>query len=477
MDIARDLASLRAPPQRVVALPTGHGRSLSLHERSHEMADELAPKDAAEEVALFRSQVLGPLLCRGALDHGQLAEALREISAQPVRPPGASRTRTYAVSTLQRWLYAYRAGGLAGLQPQPRSDRGHARALTDAQRALLVEIRQAYPRVSASLILRTLVADGRIDAGTLTESTVRRFLSERGLDRTSAEQHGRQPRRRWETAAPNALWHADVCHGPALRTDGGSVPLRIHAILDDHSRHVVALRACTTERETEMLSLMVGAMRQHGAPDALYLDNGPTYVGETLSTACGRLGIGLIHAKPHDPQARGKMERFWRTLRQQCLDHLGTLGSLHDVQVRLLAWLDGHYLVTPHGSLMGKTPAQVYQAAQRQPVSESMLREALIVRARRRLRGDGTLSVGGVDFELDASYLCGRLVTVGRCLLDPSEPPWVEHEQQRLPLRPVDARDNAKHPRRTKRPKTGLDAVDFDPTGARLRAHVGGGQR
>jgi hypothetical protein len=59
------------------------------------------------------------------------------------------------------------------------------------------------------------------------------------------------------------------------------------------------------------------------------------------------------------------MERFWRTLREGCLDHLGNPGSLQDVQVRLLAFLGKHYHVSPHASLMGKTPAQVYETAPR----------------------------------------------------------------------------------------------------------------
>ena len=440
------------------------------------MDDELGPKDAAEEVALFRAQVIGPLLCRGALEHGVLAEALRELSEQRFRPPGAPRTRTYSVPTLERWLYAYRSGGLGALRPQPRSDRGHGRELTEAQRDLLLDVRRDYPRASAALILRTLEADGRIDRRTVSESTVRRLFAEHGLDQVSLAQHEREPRRRWEAAAPNALWHADVCHGPSLRRRGESVPLRIHAILDDRSRYVVALQACSTEREAEMLRLLVSALRRNGAPDALYLDNGPTYVGDTLRTACGRLGIGLLHAKPYDPQARGKMERLWRTMREQCLDHLGTLGSLHDVQVRLLAWLDRHYLVTPHSALMGKTPYQVYDAAPARPVPEAMLREALIVRARRRVRRDGTLAVAGTDFELDASYLCGRLVTVGRSLLDPNESPWVEYEDQRLPLRLVDALANAKR-RPRKRAKRGIDAVPFDPNQARLDELLHGGAR
>jgi len=105
-----------------------------------------------------------------------------------------------------------------------------------------------------------------------------------------------------------------------------------------------------------------------------------------------------------------------------------------------------------------------------------MLREALIVRARRRVRRDGTLAVAGTDFELDASYLCGRLVTVGRSLLDPNESPWVEYEDQRLPLRLVDALANAKR-RPRKRAKRGIDAVPFDPNQARLDELLHGGAR
>ena len=120
-----------------------------------------------------------------------------------------------------------------------------------------------------------------------------------------------------------------------------------------------------TEREDDMLDLMLGALRRHGAPDAMYLDNGATYRGDVLRLACERLGITLIHARPYDAAARGKMERFWRTLREGCLDHLGTMTSLHDVQARLLAFLDGHYHQTPHGGLFGKSPADVWSTATR----------------------------------------------------------------------------------------------------------------
>ena len=437
--------------------------------------ESLAPKDPAEDLAVFRSQVVGPLLCRDGRTHGELADALRELSRTPVRPPGSSRPRTYSVATLERWYYAFRATGLDALRPARRAGVRLAKALSDTERELLLEIRRTHPRVPVSVVLETLVADGRLDRTRISASTLRRFYRAHGLDARTLRHSDLEPRRRWQTSTPNALWHADVCHGPALRIDGRSVPLRIHAILDDYSRHIIALQATTNERESEMLMLLVKALRSHPAPEVLYLDNGATYSGTALATACARIGIGLVHAKPYDPQARGKMERFWRTLREQCLDHCAGLGSLHDVQVRLLAWLGDRYLVTPHGGLMGRTPTEAYADGERRaPVAEAILREALIVRARRRVLGDGTVSIAGTDFELDQGYLAGRNVTVARSLLDPSTPPWVEHEDQRLALRAVDPKANGKAKRAPRPPRTkGVDSVPFDPAEAVLDRFVG----
>lgn len=445
--------------------------------------DELKPKDHAEAVAVFRAQVIGPLACRSDWTHGELADALRALSQQPVRPPGAIRSRCYAPSTLERWLYQWRRGGLEALKPRRRSDSGHARALSDEQRQLLLAIRREHPRVANTVILRTLQADGRIAPGAVSHSTLRRFYAEHGLDRVTLRRQSlghRVERRRWQAARPHQVWHADVMHGPALQLDGRSLPLRIHAILDDRTRYVVAIQATNTEREQEMLALLVKAFRGHGGPDTLYLDNGPTYVGETLRTACSRLGIALVHAKPHDPQARGKMERFWRTLREQCVDLMGPMASLNDVQVRLLAWLERHYHRAPHAGLLGRSPGQVLEeevlADTRDPISEQMLREALTVRQKRRLRGDGTLEIAGIDFELQEGFLAGQLVIVARTLLDPTEPPWVEHEHRQLVLWRVDPVANSRRKRkRSKRAKRGIDAIAFDPPGTLLRALTKGG--
>jgi transposase InsO family protein len=437
----------------------------------------LTPKDNAEAIALYRSEIIGSLT-RRELDRGHLTEALQELSQQRFRPPRSHSPRTYSVATLERWYYAYKDGGLEALKPQPRADRGRGREMPAALRDLLVEIRQEHPSASVPLILQTLEADGRLETGSVSASTVRRFFAEKGIDKASLRAGGARTkmRLRWQAEHPGALWQGDVCHGTSLVTSTTTTTVRIHALMDDASRYVVALEAMAYEREVDMLSLLVRAVRKHGPPDAMYLDNGSTYRGETLSLACARMGTTLVHAKPYDAPARGKIERFWRTLREGCLDHTGSLGSLHDLNVRLWAWLDERYHKAPHGALMGKTPHEVFTAAARAPDSfdEAKLRDALTVQARRRLRRDNTLAMDGVDWEIDLHFLAGQLVTVSRCLVDPSEPPWVDYEGKRYVLHPVDPVRNATRPRSVQNLDTPHTArVPFDPTRALLDKMLG----
>ena len=321
----------------------------------------LRPKSRAEEIALFRSEIVGALVRRD-LSRGELKRELEALSLVRFRVPGSACTRSYSVPTLQRWYYAYRTGGLSALHPQPRHDRGHGRALSGEARTLLCQIRRENPCASATLIVRTLVADGRMSRDEVSLATVRRLYQEHGLDRATPQDGHTTVRLRWQVERPNALWHGDVCHGaPLVLPNGTTQPLRIHALLDDATRYVLAIEALHSEREADMLALLVRALRRHGPPQALYLDNGPTYRGNDLRLACERLGTTLIHAKPYDAPARGKMERFWRTLREGCLDQLGAMSSLHEVNVRLYAFLDQHYHRAPHAGLLGRAPGQVWR--------------------------------------------------------------------------------------------------------------------
>ncbi len=159
-------------------------------------------------------------------------------------------------------------------------------------------------------------------------------------------------------------------------------------------------------------------------------------------------------------------------MREGCLDHIGTMTSLHDVQARLLAFLDEHYHQAPHGGLLGKTPAEAWTGARLRPVDETELSTALTVRARRRVRKDGTVDIAGAPWQLDQSFLAGCLVTIAIDMTGTAEP-VVEHDGHLYPLRPVDAVAAGKTRRKRPQPDDPSDPVPFDPAGALLDRLVG----
>ena len=232
--------------------------------KSTQQPTSLEPKDHAERVALFRMKVLGPLTCT-ELDHGEQAKLLRELSRKRFCPPGRPITRRYGVSTLERWLGRYRKGGLEALRPGSRAT-GHAKALTKAQRELIIEIRREYRGASVPLIMRTLIAEGRIEANAVTASAVRRLLASHGLQRelVARDVNFKNGRRRWQVERPGQLWHADVCHGPSLKIDGKTQSIKTSDIEDQSEPMSAMLPMATvlTKREIrDLISYLVSLKR------------------------------------------------------------------------------------------------------------------------------------------------------------------------------------------------------------------------
>ena len=371
----------------------------------------------ADEVALFRHGIVADLVAC-VMPPGMLVAELKRRSAIRYRPPGSDVTRTYHWKTLQRWLYAARVG-FAELYKGSRK-RGFAQQLSDEARAILLDMRHEHPSASSDVILDEAVRNGVVEAGALSPATLRRLYAKAGISRaTPGRPELHKARRRWEADRVCRIWHADVCHVWVRTADGEAFKAYVHGILDDHSRYVVALHAAPAETENDLLCVLTEALLRFPAPDVLYVDNGSTYRGQLLTLAAGKLGIRVVHPQPHDPEARGKMERFWRTMRQRLID-LHTPGpTLHELNAALLAWLDVDYHPRKHGGLLGDTPRSRFQAGVRAlaaPRTAQDLAAALTVPREAKIRKDATFSVEGNLYEVTGRHLAGRTISLA---LDP----------------------------------------------------------
>jgi len=375
----------------------------------------------AEKVALFRYGLIADLLHRSAGERGLYA-ALRAKAERTYEIPGSRRTRV-AMETLRDWLAAYRRGGFDALRPRARNDNGQTRAIPQELADLLCQIKQDAPSLSVRAVIGRARARAAGDLA-LAPATVHRLLSRHGLMEPPPASPTTKDRRRFAFERAGELWMSDVMHGPAVTMpDRRKRKTYLIAFLDDATRVVPFAAFALRENVAAFLPVFEQAIRRRGIPQRLYVDNGAAYRSQHLSLVCAKLGVTLIHARPYQPQAKGKQERWFRTARMQLLATLGEadLASLDALNRRLWTWIEGEYHHTPHHGLDGMTPIDRWamSAGEAQIVDPHLdLADLFLFEQKRKVQRDRTVSLNGVVYEVDAS-LVGETVTLR---FDPSRP-------------------------------------------------------
>ena len=224
-------------------------------------------------------------------------------------------------------------------------------------------------------------------------------------------------RRRFAFDKAGELWMSDVMHGPAVAVEGGRKRKSyLVALLDDATRVVPFAAFALAENTAAFLPVLHQAILRRGVPKRLYVDNGAAYRSHHLALVCAKLGITLIHARPYQPQGKGKQERWFRTLRMQLQPTLSAadLGSLEALNRRLWAWIEGEYHHRPHQGLDGITPLDRWAMAAgdvRLLGADCNLDDLFLFEEKRRVQTDRTVSLHGIVYEVDAS-LVGETVTL-----------------------------------------------------------------
>ena len=372
-------------------------------------------KKRAEEVALFRHGLLGDVLHLPP-GHKGLYEKLQKKAEGEYSIPGSTRNRV-AVETLRDWLKAYRKGGFDALLPRPRKDAGQSRALPPEVADVLSAIKDDNHLLSVKLVIDAARASNKVPAELpLPMTTVHRLLTRRGLMHQPGEAPGEKDRRRFAFQKAGELWMSDVMYGPAV-TVSGKLRRKTYLIgfLDDATRVVPYAVFALSENVAAFLPAFRQAVMRRGAPMRLFVDNGAAYRSHHLSLVCAKLGVTLIHARPYQPESKGKIERWHRTIRMQLLPILTSLdtASLDALNRRLWAWVEGEYHHAPHKGLGGETPldkwAQV--ADEVRYLDNAGLGDLFLFEQKRKVQKDRTVSLNGVVYEVDA-FLVGATVTL-----------------------------------------------------------------
>lgn len=369
--------------------------------------------------ALFRLSVLGPLASRDRLEQGDLKAILRELAARSYAIPDTKRVYL-SEKTIEGWFYAWKRGGIDALTPKPRSDRGISKISGPLQEAICT-VKKENPRRSLRTVRKLVAASGLPGATKLSRSSIHRLLQGHGLSNVPGGAAEPVERRSFVAAHAGHIWYGDVMHGPKVQVDGKLRKTYLVSFMDDASRLITHSAFCPAETALEVEGVLKQALLKRGVPVRLVIDNGSAYRAATLQAVCARLEIRLIYCRPYVPEAKGKLERYHRTLRADFLNELDMdrVRDIHDLNARLWAWLEELYHKEPHSGLDGLTPLERYRKdlIQIRPLGPfaSRLDELFLHRHDRLVRKDGTVSYLSERFEVPYE-LIGKTV---KLVVDP----------------------------------------------------------
>src|SRR6266516_3534402 len=368
--------------------------------------------ERARTVGLFRYRLI-----REAADAAHSTRArgrlVRSIAAADHTGPFGTPVRV-SRQTLDRWIRDWRAGGFDALVPSPRQTSQR----TPSEVLELAALRRENPQRTAAAIRRILRAQlgWAPDERTLCRQFTRQGLMGRETDPQADPQAATTGMPsvfgRFEASRPNELWTGDALHGPKV----AGRKTYLFAFIDDHSRAVMAARFGAAEDTVRLAAALRPALACRGVPEQIYVDNGSAFVDSWLLRACASLGIKLVHSTPGRPQGRGKIERFFRTVRDQFLTEIteqaaAAITGLEELNRLFTAWVETVYHVRAQ-SETGVTPLRRWQEGVSVPLplpAPAQLREAFLWSEFRTVTKTATVSLHGNAYQVD-ELLTGRRV-------------------------------------------------------------------
>ena len=394
------------------------------------------------DLAVWRYGIISRLLHRNEAEE-TLENELKQLAAQVFRKPDGALV-SFSPETVRKWLYRYRHGGLPALEDAPRKNLGSHGSVPKILENRLFELRGEHLRWTLARILAQLIDEKLWDMVNPSRATLYRFASTANLQR---DPHlvTDQPARAFAYQDFGQLWTADFLHGPKIRVNGQKRKTYLHAIIDDATRYVVHAGFFFAEDTEVMMQELMAAVKIHGKPIRFYTDNGACYASHHLKFVCANLGIHLIHTPPGKPRGRGKVERYFRRVRDQFLDgDTPVAHTLDGINKAFQKWL-ALYHKSVHSSL-GVSPLQ--QRLSRQSVCRT-IPETLdiepLFRMKRRCRVylNSTIRLKKCSYEV-VDTLPGERVDVWFMPWDTRQV-WYGPEMK--PAKPVDVHQNARKTR------------------------------
>lgn len=406
-------------------------------------------QEIAEKIGLLRHKIISPVLMENGRNQ---MEYFRRMEGQEFYVPGIGHKK-FKATTMKGWLNKYRKYGFKALTPKKRADSGIYRKLTPEVVAQIKSFREKNIDLPTTLFYDLCIEKNILASKMVCYATFARFIKKEGLTRKRVS----VPRKKYEMDHFGELWTLDFCHGPLVLVPNGKRKRKaiLLAIVDDHSRYIVGAKFSFFENTMALEEVFKEAVLAFGFPGRIYVDNGSAFSSKYLEKVCANSQVGLVHSKPYDSPSRGKIERFFRTVRDRFLikyknrDNL-TLEELDDAFV---VWLRDDYHFKKHSSIKARPYDRYQQSIENFPLRRASREEIdiyFLVSIQRTVRKDSTVAYGGIFYEVPANYI-GQRVELRHEQGDKTMVYLYENDIRICEIKPVDSRANAKSYRPGKR--------------------------
>ncbi len=341
----------------------------------------------------------------GAIDMapGSSIQARIRAVSEMVFTDEEGQPRQFTWRTIQTWYSRYQKHGVTVMENKPRSDKGKIRKVpledvAEAVQKVLPKLHGKNP--TAAMVYRLCIEEALLNRCQIAPNTFRRVIRQYELLKPDQE-CSNKVRLAFAKAHANEMWQADTLCGPYLQQEGTAIQTRLIAFLDDASRVCCHGQFFLQENVDTLIEALRASFYKRGVPQSLYVDNGSIYTSKEIIQICARVGCLLAHTPVRDGAAKGKIERFFRTVREQFLSRQLDLSSLEALNRQFTHWVEEQYNAQKH-SVLEMAPLDRFaldRSRVRYLPPNQANDELFFVEEDRHVRADNTFSFKSIRFE------------------------------------------------------------------------------
>lgn len=398
-------------------------------------------EDKRRDIALMRYGAISPLIVGLSDEYKNPQEFFRAVEKKGIPHPNGE-IKHYDVSTLFRWHQRYKKYGFDGLMPSNRADLGISRVLDDDIKSQIEYLVNTYPRMSSVSIYDHLQKNGLIKYQDMSVSTIRRYVKK---IKTSSKQTNHKDMRRYEREHINEVWCGDSSVGPRFIDENGErCRVYIIALIDDASRFITGADIFYHDNYVNLMSVIKSAVLKYGRPKVFNFDNGKAYRNKQMELLAARIGTTLNYCEPYTPTSKSKIERWFRTMKDQWMATINTKDyeSIEQLRESLHVYVQ-KYNQTIHKSLNNQTPQDRFfsEPEHIKRLNEREIETGFLLEIERKVSADNVIIINQKEYEVNYRYAKQKIKL--RYSHDLKEVYIVEPDGALEPIKLLNKHDNA----------------------------------